>query len=263
MKIAIIQIILGKYDFFWEDFYKSCEANFCTEDQKNYYIFSDKELKIKNKRVNYLEQDYLGWPFSTLYRYHMILRIEKRLQDYDSIVFFNANTFIKEKIKYVDFFGDNSKKLVAGIHPLLKDTPREKLPVEKRNNLECYIDTPLIYVQGCINGGKAKYFLKVIKELKNKIDKDISSGLLAVWHDESYWNFIINNIFLNDKSSLQLISYEYLMPSNLINKFSDVKPKIIMISKDKFGSVDLLRHNINQKYTLRKITLRLKNILNL
>ena len=108
MKIAIVQIILGKYDCFWENFYKSSEANFCIEDDKEYYIFSDKELKINNKRVHLLKQDYLGWPFTTLYRYHMIARIENHLKDYDSIVFFNANTFIKEKIKYIDFFGGNS-----------------------------------------------------------------------------------------------------------------------------------------------------------
>ena len=31
------------------------------------------------------------------------------------------------------------------------------------------------------------------------IDKDLSKGILAIWHDESYWNFIINKLMLEEK----------------------------------------------------------------
>ena len=79
MKIAIIQIILGRYNLFWKNFYISSEQYFCKDDQKDYFVFSDKKLPIENKNVKLIEQDYLGWPFSTLYRYHMICRIEKQL----------------------------------------------------------------------------------------------------------------------------------------------------------------------------------------
>ena len=261
MKIAIIQIILGRYNLFWKNFYISSEHYFCKDDQKDYFVFSDKKLPIENKNVKLFEQDYLGWPFSTLYRYHMICRIEKQLFGYDAIVFFNANTIFKKKVCYEEFFGDNSKKLVAGVHPLWFNPSSNKLPTEKRMNSECFVESPKIYVQGCINGGKAESFLNVTKKMKNMIDKDLSKGILAIWHDESYWNFIINKLMLEDESSINLLGYEYLLPSNLINKFKNVKPKIIMFSKDKYGNMNDFRNNIYNKSLNKKIFFKLKNIL--
>ena len=59
---------------------------------------------------------------------------------------------------------------------------------------------------------------------------------------------------------LNLLGYEYLLPSNLINKFKNVKPKIIMFSKDKYGNMNDFINNIYNKSLNKKIFFKLKNI---
>lgn len=40
-KIAILYICTGKYDIFWEDFYKTSEKYFLNNSEKHYFVFTD------------------------------------------------------------------------------------------------------------------------------------------------------------------------------------------------------------------------------
>ena len=44
------------------------------------------------------------------------------------------------------------------------------------------------YYAGGFNGGRAKRYLQMAKELARRIDCDTAKGITAVWHDESHWN---------------------------------------------------------------------------
>jgi hypothetical protein len=59
---------------------------------------------------------------------------------------------------------------------------------ETNNWSQAYVYPPArkYYLAGGFQGG-AKYY-KFCLAIKKGIDKDIESGHIAVWHDESYWN---------------------------------------------------------------------------
>ena len=52
------------------------------------------------------------------------------------------------------------------------------VPKEKRGN----------YFAGGFNGGKSEFFLKMSEHIKNNVNKDFLSNIIAVWHDESHLN---------------------------------------------------------------------------
>ncbi len=227
MKIAILQINLGSYFIYWEQFYQSSEDFFCKEDIKHYFVFTDNKNLLQKKNVTYIEQDFLGFPFSTLFRYHMFLRIKSKLEEYDYIVFFNANFKFLKKINCLEFFGIKNKKIVAGLHPLFINVPNSNYPTEKRKDSKCKIFNPSIYVQGCINGGQSKEFIFLMEKMKVLIDQDLTNGILTKWWDEAYWNFLINDYYQNKRDKLHILTSDYLCPENQLTD----KTKIMQISK--------------------------------
>ena len=81
-KLGILYICTGKYDIFWEDFYKSCEKYFLPGYEKYYYVFTDaKEIYAEgeNSRITKIYQENLGWPYNTLKRFSMFKGIEDKL----------------------------------------------------------------------------------------------------------------------------------------------------------------------------------------
>ena len=91
MRIAILYVALGRYDLFWPEFISSCRNHFCPNSERHWYVFTDSSAIAPAADVSVLHQDFLGWPFSTLYRYHLFRRISDEIAGFDYVVFFNAN----------------------------------------------------------------------------------------------------------------------------------------------------------------------------
>tara|TARA_Y100001968_G_scaffold131911_1_gene120405 strand:- start:2533 stop:3339 length:807 start_codon:yes stop_codon:yes gene_type:complete len=263
-KIAILYISLGSYHIFWENFFKSCEKNFCIDIDKEYFIFSDNPKKIKplSERINIYRQDNLGWPCTTLMRYHMFLRLKDILNKYNYICYFNANTVFIDSISSCEFFGNDQNELVGGLHPGYKNQSKEKYPFEKRKSSKAFTMESNYYFQGCINGGQAKSFLSAIEEIKSNIDKDLGNGIIALWHDESHWNFYLNKKIKENSASVKILDCNYLWPEEFKNN-NDLK--IIMRDKKLFGGharlrgIEINRNDRMIKF-LTNIKLKLKNL---
>ena len=70
-KVGILYICTGKYDVFWEEFYKSCEKYFLPNSEKYYFVFTDSNHlydEENNKNIKKYYQENLGWPDNTLKR---------------------------------------------------------------------------------------------------------------------------------------------------------------------------------------------------
>lgn len=252
MRVAILQIILGSYEHYWQQFLVSSEKHFCKDCTKHYFVFTNNNKLISNSKVTYIKQDYLGWPFSTLFRYHMFLRISEKLLLFDSTVFLNANIKFIKDVTYKQFFGNKEKKLIAGLHPFFYKN--SNLPTEKRKESKCYFKKPRIYVQGCINGGNTKEFLEVTKKMRNLIDMDLANGIVAIWHDESYWNLIINNYYKNKKHKLNLLSSDYLCTENNIKNTT----KIIQLNKNEDYDFQKKQFDFSLKTLIKFIFIKFK-----
>lgn len=253
MKIAVLYICIGEYDKLWSHFYASCEKYFCVSIEKYYFVFTDSRYIEANSTIFCIPQDNLGWPFNTLYRYRMFLRIKEQLLDFDYVVFFNANCEFTAPISIEEFFGVN-KKLVACLHPGFFDKNIEVFTYEKREKSEAYICHGRHYFAGGICGGRADTFLHMCYEVLEKITKDLNKGILGIWHDESYWNAYLNNQYDEIVSYLHILTPAYLYPEGWKIPF---KPKIILRDKAKVINVCNIK-NISSKYTFKNILKKIK-----
>lgn len=227
LTIAILYVCTGKYDVFWDQFYRSSQQYFCPLDEKHYYVFTDSKQIQSTKNVHVISQDNLGWPLNTLYRYKMFLRIQEYLLKHDFVAFINSNAEFVSPISFEDFFGVD-KELVACLHPGFFNKPFKAYTYETREQSLAKVYTPHYYFAGGINGGKVDKFIFVIDTISRNIEYDLLHGIMALWHDESHWNAFLNNNFDEIQSYLHILSPAYLYPKGWSLPF---EPKIILRDK--------------------------------
>lgn len=255
--IAILYICTGKYSVFWKDFYLSAE-NFLLKDfNKHYFVFTDdEELKRNsNKNITVIHQDQLGWPYDTLKRFHMFSLVIDELKKFDFIFFINANTEILTTIG-TEILPDNENQLVACLHPGYHNSHLSKFPYEKNKKSLAYLPKKegKYYFAGGLNGGTSNSYIKLITELKNNIDKDLLTGTIAVWHDESHINKYLSNY--ND---IKILDSGYLFPEGWNIPF---EKKIVVKNKANYGGHNLLRNiPIEKTKTINSLIQRIWRLL--
>src|SRR5689334_23253296 len=112
MKIGILYICTGKYSIFWKDFYENAEALLLPGDHKDYFVFTDAAgiAYEQKENVHKIFQEKLEWPYPTLLRFHMFLKVESQLMQMDYIFFFNANMKVVSPITADDILPDPVKE---------------------------------------------------------------------------------------------------------------------------------------------------------
>lgn len=256
MKIGILYIAIGKYSVFWKEFYLSCEKYFLKNFEKFYYVFTDcEELFGKDKNLNIItiNQEDLGWPNNTLLRFDMFYSIQDDLKKMDYLFFFNANLLLLQEIG--EEFLPKSENLLVVLHPAYyKEQNADFFPYSRNKNSKAYIPygQGKYYVQGALNGGKAKEFLKLIYSLSVDTKEDLKKGIIAEVHDESHLNKYILN-----RTDLKILGPEYLYPENW--KLG-IEPIILSREKSKYFDVDKLKKN-RLKYLGNKLKQKIKQLI--
>lgn len=258
-KLGILYICTGKYDIFWEGFYKSCEKYFLPGCEKYYYVFTDaKEIYAEgeNSRITKVYQENLGWPYNTLKRFSMFKSIEDKLVGYDYLFFMNANIqFIKEITE--DFLPINENLLVVQ-HPAFYNKSADEYCYDRNEKGLAYIPfgQGKYYVQGALNGGKVNEFLKLITELDNNVEEDLKNDIIALWHDESHLNRYILN-----RNDIKVLGPEYVYPEDWDLPF---EPVIITRDKKRFGGHNSLRdQKVKGESPIIKLKRFVKRIINI
>lgn len=193
VKISILYIGIGKYILFWEEFYKSCEKNFLPGVEKEYFVFSDSKEEIygnKNK-IKMIEQEDLGWPGNTLFRFKMFSKIKKELKKNDYIFFFNSNYVFLNPINALEVIPiEKNDYLTCLSWHVYKFKDREDFPYDRNENSKSYIsyEDGEIYYQGGFNGGRTEEYLKLIEECNKNVALDLADNIVAKVHDESHLN---------------------------------------------------------------------------
>lgn len=256
-KVAILYIALGKYDKFWEEFYKSCEWNFLSEMTKDYYVFTDSVNIKEDQQVHLISAQDQGWPRNTLDRFFFFDRISEHLQKYDYCFFFNANTCFLKNISPGEVLPGKEHDYLVNLswhtEDVMKssDFPYERNPV----STACIpLGEGLHYFQGGLIGGRSKEFLEMKDVLIRQIKIDYKNDFIAVSHDESHLNR-----YLIDKHPLCLSTYygrpqEWAYPS---------EPAIIFRKKeDVLGIFYIFRlKGKSTVYVFRHFIARIKQIL--
>ncbi len=240
MKIAVLYICTGKYHIFWNSFYESAQRFFLSEHDKDYFLFSDSKFidYLHNEKVNVIFQEKLGWPFDTLKRFEIFLKVEKQLASYDYIFFLNANMLFLDYVNE-DILPETHEYGLLGVqHPFFTwVTDPKDFPYERNNKSLASIHKKQgsIYYMGGFNGGASQEYLKLIRILDKNINSDLIKNIIAKWHDESH----LNKYYLN--KSVKTLSPVYGCPEGMEDKFPN--PKIIILDKIKYGGHDFLRES--------------------
>ena len=230
-KVAILYICTGKYIVFWEKFYTSSKQHLLLNTEKHYFVFTDVEslpIGEDDPKVHRIYQENLGWPGNTLYRFAMFRKIEKQLEEFDYIYFFNANYVCMKDISEEEFLPIKDE-LVVTRHPGYYYTRPSELPYDRNPKSTAYISyldpRSLYYFCGGLNGGGCKSYLNLINEIDRRIKKDDANGVVALWHDESHL----------DKYMLKQTRYKMLSPAYAYPEDRELffEQKLLLLEKEK------------------------------
>lgn len=185
-----------------------------------------------------------AWPTPTLMRYHLFLKQEKELSDYDFIYYVDADMKFVSPVRD-EVFGD----LVGAQHPMYAIKKEYIPPYEPNEKSASFIPRPgrvvvdgdkkryePLYFAGGFQGGRADKFISAMKEMRDMIDKDfIENNYVPIWNDESTWN-----AYLFKNKPDVVLSPSYVYPDTLNTAYyrriwgRNYVPKLVTITKN-FG----------------------------
>lgn len=246
-KVGILYIVTGEYWKFWDKFYKSCEKYFLAECELHYYLFTDNTelLELHQEHVHLFYHEQQEWPYPTLLRYQTFYDHQDIFNDMDYLIFCNANLLFLKPISFAEVFFD--KSMFATLHPGYFDKSPNNLPYEVNKKSLAYVEKNSIsqYVCGGFNGGSREGFLRMTEQLMQNIEIDLSTNIIAKWHDESHFNQ-----FVNQNSELfNILDSGFCYPEN---RRLHIEKKVLVRDKDRVISI---RHK-GLFYTFRYLTIK-------
>lgn len=227
MRIAILYICTGRYNQFFDGFYKSCEKYFLKGiAEVEYFVFTDDMELSEEQNVHLVKKECEGFPKDSLFRFDMFLQVKKELVTFDYIYFLNSNAEFRDYVGK-EIFPDESG-LVAALWIARKRQPSWMLPYERNKKSTSYIaphQPPYLYFMGGINGGMAKAYMEMIETLAKNIRKDYDNGIIAIVHDESHINKYLRTHWC------KVLGDEYSYPEEWVK--DGYRPKMVFRDKVK------------------------------
>lgn len=232
MKVAIVFIGTSNYLDFLPQYYEKIHDNFLPKSEKTFLVFTDGEGNFPED-VKVYPQDHLEWPYITLTRFEILKKAREEILKNDWLVFLDADTLVVDEVLEEEFFTD--KPLFGVWHPChyLQMPPHNQLPGAFETNINSlsYIDmqkeSPSIYYQGCLWGGKVPDILEMIEELNIRVNKDLEKNVIAIWHDESH----LNKYFIEYQDQVNILHPKYAYPE-VFSQYCNFEPKIVHLAKD-------------------------------
>lgn len=230
--LAVIFIGTDKYLNFLPSWYESCEKNLVPSIKKHYFVFTDGEMQDSPSNMSVYNHEHQPWPYITLLRFDTILKAKEELQDYDWMLFIDADMQVVNEIDLDELVTD--KKYIGVHHPChyLKMPPHnqgtgvfETNPLSKAGIVDS--DDTSIYYQGCVWGGRIPEVIQMMEELQKRIQEDLDNNVIAMWHDESQ----MNKFFAEVPNEVNVLTPSFAFPEDF-SQHCDFEPKIVHLSKD-------------------------------
>lgn len=179
--VGLLVVATGKYMQFVPPLISSAENYFLKGHHVTYFVFTDQE-PIPLPNTIYVFQKRLGWPFDTMHRYHIY---------YQNRELFNGQDYLFAADADMLFVGDVGEEVlgerVATLHPAFigyrgsyETNPSSLAYVGPKEGTH--------YFAGGFYGGTRNEFLNILKTNILRIESDLNERIIALWHDESYWN---------------------------------------------------------------------------
>lgn len=222
-KIALCIIATNNYIDFTPPLLTSAEKHFLKGHEVHYHIFTNCSSSFKVTRLSFHEVEHQPWPAMTLNRYHIMSEVN--FSHYDYVYYIDADMLFVAPVGD-EIFGE----LVGVNHPGYFKASGGGWELNRNSNAwmpECKRKQ---YIAGGFQGG-SNYVASFVV-LKEMIEEDARRGIVARWHDESYWNRL---------KSLQKDRFKLLDPSYCMVEEPEkrkewgidyLQPKIIALRKD-------------------------------
>lgn len=233
LKIGLLLIATNKYKQFIEQLLQGVDKYFFTDAELSIYLFIDDtsfKFDIPSRmNVQLFKIDSFKFPYATLYRYYMFSQVKNHI-DCDYVFYSDVD------MKFVDFVGgeilpnmaDDCGLVSVGHCGFWNGGGSWETNVDSK----AYIPKEFCkrYYAGGFQGGERTVYLDACSQMSAGINDDESRGVLAVWHDESFWNRYLSI----SKSKMLTPSYCMVEQEDLRKKWGvdHFVPKIIALAKD-------------------------------
>ena len=250
MKIAILNISIGDYACFWDEFYITAKRNFLIDCKKEFYVFTDSEDIVDSEDIHKVFQKDMGWPLNTMKRFHLFRELKEELKDFNYIFFVNGNAKFEYPITSGIILKD--KDIIAVEHPAFHYKKIQNAPFENRKESRAFVpdERKRVYVQGAFFGGRYNAFFKMIEELDDLTEKDLKENIIALWHDESFLNY-----YVAYHDNIQVLGWQYLKFEECIQPY---KPVIVLRDKRKYLNNRNGRY-FNENFKVKRFLMFLRN----
>ena len=185
-KIGVLVIATGKYDAFVPPLFKSIKKHFMKNHEVTTFVFTDKDMPNKKGLVK-INHEHEPWPNPTLKRYHTFCSNKKGLMEMDYLYYCDADMLFVSEVGD-EILPDNESGLVATEHPGFFGGKRGTYETRPESTAYVAPEEGVCYYAGGFNGGTSEAFLNMSKDIKDKVDEDLESDIIALWHDESQMN---------------------------------------------------------------------------
>lgn len=238
-KVAVVMISVNQpYWSYVSPCIQSLKKFFLKGHQVDFLLWSDMPETVEGAKLFHLES--MEWPMPTLMRFHVLLKQEELLREYDFVLYIDSDMLVVSPVGD-EILGD----LVAAQHPMYATKRGLIPPYEPNPESQAFIPRPgrvitkngkkmfePLYFAGGFQGGRSDKFIEAMKKMKDMIDKDFSNNYIPIWNDESIWNAYL---FKNPPSVV--LSPSYIYPDSLIKSYyipiwgKNYVPKIITLTK--------------------------------
>lgn len=198
VSVALNIIATGAYDQLAADIIPQIREHFLPNTDCRIFCYTDSTELMEAKEfseVTFIRTPHTPVPLPSLLRYHYMLE-NAALKGFDYIYYMDVDMSINKEID------DNIlAPLMAVKHWLTpnKITAHSAPGWEDNPNSSAYFnhDEAEGYYHGSFQGGEAKEYLNACRQIDQWIRSDLSSskgssGYIAKWFDESYWNRYVN-----------------------------------------------------------------------
>lgn len=239
-KIAVVCICLNEpYWQYIHPMIDSARKFFLKGHDVDFILWSDMPADYKVD-AKVIPTEPFEWPLPTLHRYHLFLREEKLLSEYDYVFYCDAD------MKFVSRVGEEVLgELVAAPHPGYYVRKEYIPPYEPNSESTSFIPRPgrvieenggkrfvPFYAAGGFQGGKADTFISAMKVMRDMIDDDFKNGYIPIWNDESAWNK-----YLFENPPTVYLDPSYVYPDSLNKSYyqkvwgRNFVPRLITVTK--------------------------------
>ena len=218
-KIALISICLNQpYWIYQKAMIDSAKKFLLQGHEVEFLTWTDMPPEQNLGHFIYPTQSF-EWPLPTLFRYHLFLKEEEKLKEYDYIFYCDTDMLFVAPVGN-EILGDG---LTAAQHPMYALRREYLHPFEP--NSQSTAHTPAtgrvvekdgkkrfepLYAAGGFQGGRTADFIEAMKVMKERIDEDFTNNYISMWNDESHWNK-----YLSEHPPAVVLSPSYVYPDSL------------------------------------------------